>query len=396
MKFGELGNSANRRKIVFVLPSFAAGGAERVLITLMNALDRSQYAPEMICLRKDGPLRALVAADIPVHAPNDYRKVSFGLPRLLKILRKTKPDIIVSTMAHMNFGVLMLRPFLPKSAKIIIREAITPSYVFDTVNSKWLVKMLYKILYPSAEKVISPAQAIVDEFKSLSFLKTDHFTLLYNPVNIKKIREEVPQILQCLNDERKSTVHFVCAGRLHPQKGFDRLIESLPWISHEMNWKLTILGKGDERDNLKALIEKNGLQDKVHLAGFSAAPWPQIGASDCFLLPSRYEGLPNVVLESLCVGTPVIALREAGGVGEIAGLAPEGSVTICEDMPEFLEAMRQVRPHPSRVYRPTLLPPSFRPEVVQKRFEALLRGENPDMLAPARPEETSSAATPTT
>jgi glycosyltransferase involved in cell wall biosynthesis len=376
------------QKVVFILPSYDAGGAERVLITLMNKLDHNRFQPEFISFTTDGPLKKLIESDIPVHSIGHFKKVYFGLVPFARKLREINPDIAVTTMAHTNFALLLLKPFLPHT-RIIVREAITPSFIIQTKKSGWLVKLLYKLLYPHADLVISPSQRIIDEFDTL--IKTDirHHKLLYNPVNIDVIRA-MPQILENKDDNRNKTVHFVCAGRLHYQKGFDRLINALPFFKSSYDWKLTILGDGSERKNLEALIEKHKLQDKVTLHGFTKTPWPHIGEADCFLLPSRFEGLPNVALESLAVGTPVIATTSAGGINEIAAVADD-HVTLVETMPEFIDAMAMVKPTPTRTYRNSLLPGRFETDKVVKRFMDMLEGREEFSVEATKPKLRQSA-----
>lgn len=356
-------------KIAFILPLLGAGGAERVLITLMNRLDRARFAPEFIVLDEDGPMRDWIADDIPFHSLGHLR-VRQSLPRLLKEIKKLNPDIVVATQAHMNFALLLLRPFLRRQ-KLIVREANVPSSIVENVRTgkPWMVRGAYKGLYPLADLVISPAQIIIDEFASYLNMKTDNHALLYNPVDEARIRgDEKPAPA---GPGREGRTHFICAGRLHRQKGFDRLIAALPSLGRD-DCSLTILGAGTEESALKHQVVALGLENRVHLPGLSSDPWPHIAAADCFLLPSRWEGLPNVVLESLSVGTPVIASKEAGGIGEIAALAAPGAVTVADGMAAFLEAMRTVKPAPAAAMRGSLLPETFRLETVMERFEGLL------------------------
>ncbi len=354
-------------KVTFVLPSFAAGGAERVLITLMNSLDRARFAPSLVCLNQSGSLRDLVAPDIPVHADRNFNRVAYALPYLATHWIRQRPDIVISTMAHMNFGVLLTRPFMPWRTRVIVREAITPTFLTQRPKDGKLIRFLYRILYPRASRVICPAQCIIDEFESHVNISTKNFALLYNPVNITKIRAGTPAPA---NDQ---TIRFICAGRLHPQKGFDRLIESLPFLNMNRPWHVTIMGEGEQHAALTDLIRQHKLEDKVTLSGFAAQPWPMIGASDCFLLPSRHEGLPNVALEALCVGTPVISMREAGGIAEIAARATQGAVTLCDSMADFVAAMERVEPQKNDgTLRPSLLPLTFHPDTVEKDFRDLL------------------------
>jgi glycosyltransferase involved in cell wall biosynthesis len=363
------------KKVVFILPSLASGGAERVLITLMNRIDRSRFKPEFISLRRNGPLKPLINNDVPIHQVGSYRNVFLSFIPLLKKLRKTKPDVIITTMAKMNFLLLVIRPFLPKETRLIIREAITPSFIFETNKLGWLAKIFYKILYPKADLVISPAQRIIDEFETILDADTAHHKLLYNSVNIDLTRQHP---LATITDKqaRSRTVHFICAGRMHPQKGFDQLISALPYFKCDYDWHLTILGGGSERKKLDALVEKHSLQNKVSFPGYTKIPWSDIAAADCFLLPSRYEGLPNVVLESLSVGTPVIATKSSGGIDEIKSVSEKNSVLVVETMPDFIDAMQKFKPNPTEDYRTSLLPDEFRTKTVIDRFMDMLDGNN--------------------
>ena len=358
-------------KIAFVLPALTAGGAERVLITLMNNLDREQFSPVLITVRADGALGSLIAPDVPVRHL-DCGRVSLSLPRLYRTLRALQPDIVVSTMAHMNLSVLLLKPFLP-GVRFIVREAVVPSYLIAShSNLSFFLKSAYRLLYPLADVVISPAQAIIDEFKNPLGMSCKNHVLLPNPVDTERIRAAENLLLPQTTDRAK-TVHFIAAGRLHSQKGFDRLIEKLGQEHWDCDWRLDILGEGDERPILQNLIDREKLGDRIHLRGFVENPWPLYAAADCFLLPSRSEGLPNVALEALACGTPVIAMAEAGGIGEISARAPEGSVTIADDMDGFIDAMKKITPRPEEKFRRSLLPASFQKNEIVARFSTILK-----------------------
>lgn len=359
----------SKKRIVFVLPTLLAGGAERVLITLMNGIDRARFEPMLVVLDERGTLRDLIAKDIPLHALGGLT-LKKALPGLIKKLNQLAPDVIVSTMAGTNFVVLLAKPFLKKRARVIVREAVIPSSILDTQKFPGIVKAAYKALYPRADIVISPAQCIIDEFKNLLKMKTDKHVLLYNPVDTDRIFSTWG-IDTGIPPERREKAQFVASGRLHKQKGFDRLIEGLQNFKGG-KWQLTILGEGPERRNLESLIAQHRLEKNVKLAGHIDEPWPLYGAADAFLLPSRWEGLPNVALEALACGTPVIAMREAGGIEEIAELAGKETVRVADTMNDFIHAMENVQPNPTESYRPSLLPSDFNHNSVAEKFEALL------------------------
>lgn len=354
-------------KVLFVLPSLAAGGAERVLITFMNALNRSKFSPAFLSVKNSGSLGALIAPEIETHSLNKER-VLLSLPELYKKLKTIKPDVVISTMAHMNFVLLMLKPFFPKT-KFIVREAVTPSYFFKNKSLKSLLAYMgYKVLYPFADVVVSPAQRIIDEFRDVLRMRTGNHQLLYNPVDMGRIRSSEGKKFT----SPKDSLQLVAAGRLHPQKGFDRLITMLAEADLPHIWALTIYGEGNQRDQLEELINKYGLESNIHLPGHVSSPWVFYAQADCFLLPSRFEGLPNVVLEALACGTPVIATKDSGGISEIEKLTDNGAVTIAQDMNEFKKAVECIVPTTFDQFRPSLLPKMFALNSTVSKLERLI------------------------
>ncbi len=354
------------KKIVFILPTFDAGGAERVMISLMNSLPRAQFEKTMIVVDPKGPLGGLIGGDAQVIELGRKVRGWSAVPALFTALRRVKPDIVVSTMAGMNFKLLLLRRFFPR-ARFIVREAITPSYFF-TGNPLRIaaIRAAYRFLYPQADLVISPSQAIIDEFAGPMGMPGLRQALLFNPVDMDKVRGGA------FTPDDGSAVHFVTAGRLNPQKGYDRLVEALADFAPGYEWRVTIMGEGGERERLEALIREKGLTGRVSLPGHNDFPWAVISSAHAFLLPSRFEGLPNVALESLACGTPVIATTESGGIGEIAANARPGAVTVAANMAEFMAAMGGVRPVAITARRESLLSPGYDRAGIEARFAGFL------------------------
>lgn len=363
-------NKINSRpiKVLFVLPNLQVGGAERVMVTVMNGLDRSRFDPSFLTLSDDGPLRERIDPDIPFYSLHGCR-VSRAFPGIFKILRKTRPDVVISTMAHMNFAMLLLRPFFPRTA-FIVREAALPSMIFQSRPAfAAAIKCAYRLLYPHAAAVIDPSKAIQDEFSGIG-LPLDNHVMIYNPVDTERLRSFD------LTPNQDGKVHFVAAGTFYWPKGFDRLISALPGLKMSQDWHLTILGEGCDRAMLETLIRDHNLGDKVSLPGFSAQPWPIYAAADCFLLPSRSEGMPNVALEALACGTPVIGMREAGGIMDIAKLAP-GNVAIANTIGDFIQLMEKITLKPKTHYAPTMLPKEFQlAEVIRQYSDLIVKVHN--------------------
>ena len=276
-------------------------------------------------------------------------------------------------MAHMNFALLALQPFFP-GTRFIVREAITPSFLLNKyLRRAPLIRQCYRRLYPRADCIMSPAQMIADELAAITGVARDHFVTLPNPVNESHIRScaNTPEAQD--SAARDNVVHFVAAGRLGYQKGFDRLIDALAVTTFSTDWHLAILGEGHERANLQSRIEQHNLQDHISLPGLYSNPWPAYARAEAFILPSRYEGLPNVVLEALACGTPVLAMREAGGIAEIARHCDSGAINLYDDIDALARAMAQQTPgRVAPADKPALLPPRYNTDSVAEAFHEML------------------------
>ncbi len=370
MKFKSMENYTKKMKIMFVLPSLYHGGAERALITIMNKLDKSAYECEFLSFSSKGTLKNLIHPDIELHALGSSKPV-LSLFRLVQKTRVIKPDIIFTTMAYSNFIVLALKFFFPH-IHIIVREAVIPSSILKKYAWRaWIIKILYGILYPLADYVISPSQDIIDEFRDVLNLNLKNHVLVYNQIDESDMALRLDDI--DFPGVQSGTLRLVCAGRLHAQKGYDRLIEALANFKPAHPWCLLILGDGSENLRLEALIRQHQLGEHIHLMGAVENPWRIIAAADCLLLPSRWEGMPNVVLEALACGTPVIASKDANGVAEIKAHAQDGDILIARNMDQFVDYIRALSPQHKDGVRPSRLPDCFQSARIMERFEALLR-----------------------
>lgn len=357
-----------KKRIVFILQNFNTGGAERVIVDLMNTLDRRRFEPILITLDMWGKLSEHIHGDIKIYNLNAGRNPLIFLPKLCMAIRKAKPDIVITTMPLLNFSTLLLRPFLGK-VKIIVRETITPSYFLERhPKHKALIKLLYKSLYRQADIIMTPAQCIIDEFKNELKIHAGHYIKIFNPIDRANLRSSSPLMPYTF----QPGLRFVAVGKLHTQKGYDLLIPKLANFDPGQSWVLNIFGSGPEHDSLQSMIDHHGLTQRVILRGVNPHPWPAYAAADCFLMPSRWEGLPYAALESLACGTPVIASMHSGGIAEIAALAPPGSVTVAKTMDDFITSMARLTPRAGTEYRPSLLPAEFWLENIAAQFGALL------------------------
>jgi glycosyltransferase involved in cell wall biosynthesis len=353
------------RRIAFVLPSFAGGGAERVMLALAGALDRAAFAPEIVVLDGAGPWRSLVPASVPV-TDLGARRIRHAIRPLARTLRARDPALAVSTIGALNLALLAMRPLLPRRMRIVVREANTPHRHAQSALGRTLYRWAYPRLYRRAARVIVPAAYLARELAADFGVPAERIALLHNPVDEAGLRAAALPVARGPG----AGPRYVAVGRLTAQKGFDRLIAFM--AEADPGAHLTILGDGPARAALEGACRAHGVAARVSMPGFAADAPRYIAGADALLLPSRWEGLPNVALEALALGTRVIATPEAGGIGEIAGLAASGNVVIATAGAEFHAAAAAVRASPVSEPRASMLPAAFRPETIAAAFAGLI------------------------
>ncbi len=313
-----------RKRILFTLTDLHAGGAQRVILTLLRHLSREDFELEVALVRKEGRFLSDVPDDVPVHDLQARRVIHAG-PAIIALAKKSRPDIIFSTLSYMNIYLLLLRPFLPRGTRVIVREAIAVSSAYKTWKMSWIWPLLFRVLYRRADQIICQCEFMAKDLEKQFGVPHDRISIIYNPVDADGIRDRAEQGPNPFS-EHGSGPHLVAAGRIAPQKGFDLLIQALPRlleISPEA--RLWILGEDTSPDDrtiheLQALSQSLSVEEHVHFAGLQDNPFRFFRNADLFVLSSRYEGLPNVLLEAIATGCPVVALDRPGGTREIMEL----------------------------------------------------------------------------
>ncbi len=347
-------------RLAAVLPSLAGGGAERVTLTLLAGLDRSRFAPELILFSDEGPLASAVPADLPVTVLRRPR-LRQAIPGLIAILRAADANVVFSSLGYVNLALAATRGIWP--GRLILREANLPSLSLPRTRWPRPMRWAYSRLYPHADLVIGTSRRMADELSAFG-VAAEKLTILPNPVDLTVLRARAPMVKRSPGPG----LRLVAAGRLTAQKGFDRLIPLVAGIS---DLHLTILGEGPQRDDLAALAVANGVT--VDLPGYVKDAPERFAGADLVVLSSRWEGMPNVALEALAAGTPVLATPESGGIAEVAAAAPSGAVTVAPFGPDFRAAIMAMTPQVAASgWRASLLPEEYTLATVNQRFSALL------------------------
>jgi len=304
-----------RRSILFLMPSLRGGGAERVIVTLLRHLNPSLFRLSIAIVDLRNPV---YKDDIPEHVELidlKCQRVRYALPKIITLILCRQPDIVFSTLGHLNLALALVRPILPNNTTYIARETIIVSYGIARYSNPKFWSLLYRKFYRKFDCIVCQSQGMQSDLVDAYDLPLEKTVVINNPVDIPHVRALANTSFPLSRNSNSNCV-FVAIGRLVPQKGFDILIKAIRLLKNP-NIELFLLGDGPLRGELKDLACIEGVSDQIHFVGFQKNPYMWLAQADAFVLSSRYEGFPNVVLEALACGTPVISTPEPGGVQEI-------------------------------------------------------------------------------
>ena len=213
----------------------------------------------------------------------------------------------------------------------------------------------YFLFYRSADRILCTSKKMQTEFFQNFHIPISKLYLLPNPINEKLVRSKAINTMR----DSGNGICYIAAGRLTYQKGFDRLLQ---WFSKvdDNKSKLRIFGKGELEEKLKRKTKELGIDNRVYFSGYNDNPGSWIAGSDVYLLSSRWEGMPNIALEALACGTPVIATAASGGISDVKAQSKPGSVIVVSTEREFIKAMNNIHSKPSKSLSKSLLPKNYK------------------------------------
>ncbi len=295
-----------RVRIAFCITDLDPGGAERALVQLVTRLDRERWEPAVFCLSGPGALaHELQKAGIPVMCLGATRwNQLLAILRLVRKLEQFRPAILQSFLFHANLAC-RIAGRLAGVWRIVsgIRVAEKRSR-FRLRIDRWTNGLVL------ANVCVS--QAVADFSVAQSGLSQQKIVVIPNGVDIARFASAVPADLTALAIPRGSQV-LLTIGRLDRQKGLSTLIEAAAIVAPKFgNTHFLLVGEGSQRAEIENLIREKGLVERVHLAGWRTDVPELLAAGTALVLSSLWEGMPNVVLEAMAAGLPVVTTRVEG------------------------------------------------------------------------------------
>lgn len=301
--------------IAFVLPSLLPGGIEKHTLKLLRHFDRTRFSFSLVTLF-DLPGRSDLYNDVPDDV-TVYRlafATGVDIPQwkhLYTIFKKEKPDVVVSSMFSANTIVRFLKPLC--GYKVVTRE----HNIYSEKNI--FQRFVDMVLAPLSNTIIAVSSSVADFFSNQAWVNRGKIKVVHNGVDIVAIdayiREKgedealrVRHELGILDDEKI----ILNVARLKPQKNHKLLIDAFSlFVKTHPQYHLVIVGDGVERERLKTYVCENNVS-KVHIVGYRSDVFAFYSASTLFTLTSRFEGFPNVGVEAMAFGLPMVSTSVPG------------------------------------------------------------------------------------
>lgn len=305
------------RDITIIIDSLAQGGAENVCVTLSNQLVARGWKIDLCPLHlNNSPLKDQLDSRVVVR-PFNVPNMRTGWWKVLRYLRQNK----VKTLLVFNFQTAVvlnvLRLLRLHATRLIVRNISTLSVKRRQATSKWarfIVHPLTEWFYRHAHFFIAQSEGMKQDLVLNYGIAPDRIQVIYNPLKASIV--SASQSRDYLAYPKKP--YLLCVGRLMPVKAFDHAIKAFARVMEQHpDLRLRIVGEGPERDNLYQTAMAHQCQDRVDFMPFTQDLVPLYSAALATMLTSQYEGFPNVLSESVALGTPVIAYDCQSGPSEI-------------------------------------------------------------------------------
>ncbi len=321
---------ANPIRIGLCIPELEPGGAERCLVELATRLDRRQFDPVVYCL---GPRPAgnpssladrLEQAGLPVvcFAARAARSAPRVLWQLERRLRADRIQLLQTFLFHANLlGAIAAR-------RAGVQRVVSGIRVAEHA-SRWHLR-LARWADSCVDRHVCVSQSVREFSATVGGLPAEKLLVIPNGVDVSRFATAVacPREQMQLGPGRRA---LLCVGRLEQQKGVDWLLSLLPTVLRQApRHDLVVVGDGPQRGALERQAQASAeLAGRVHFLGYRDDVPALLAAADLLLLPSRWEGMPNVVLEAMAAGKPVVA-RAVEGVAELLGPQADSQVARCQ------------------------------------------------------------------
>jgi glycosyltransferase involved in cell wall biosynthesis len=312
-------------KVIMLMTNLDDLGVQRVVINLFNHFDRLKIKPTLVLWKNEGRVSSFLRkSDAVIETDHDLLRprLFFRLIRYFRIIKETRPDLVISFVPVTNISYALIKFFLPKKIGFITCEHAFISRAFSTGEYTGAFKVLYRMLFNTTYNVLSDRlvmTAYAGEKDAVNNWGIDErkIKIIHNPQDILNLQQRSKEPL---NDPWFTSTNkpiLIGAGRLTKQKGFDSLIKAFAIVNKTKSCKLAILGRGELDQTLEKLTLSLGVNEDVRFLGFQENHLKYIKHASIFVLSSIWEAMPMVVAETMAIGVPIVSFDCPSGPHEM-------------------------------------------------------------------------------
>lgn len=326
----------NKKKVLFFLPP-TVGGAERMTILIAKMLPQDEFEAKFVIVGKTkGDIVKFIPTNFEITLLPIRGLWDFCTLRIINLLRKEKPHAVFASLMYLNARVIWASKLF--RVKSIIRNNID---LYNALpKNRWYAKLSYRW----ADWIISQQDEMRDGIIKVTHSNPQKVVTLQNPIDTTLIDERAKAKSPYNKDDQ--SIKFVWTARIHRSKGQDILIRAF-YIVHQAipNSKLYLVGKYELNDTyfqeLAKYVKDNELSDSVIFTGFDDNPYKWVANAECYVMPSRKEGLPNSLIDAMFLGKPVVATICVPVVSRIVKDGYNGILVSPENVEAMAVAMQQ-------------------------------------------------------
>ena len=333
-------------QIALFVPSMRGGGAERTMLVLAAGLSDRGIPVDLVLVRAEGEYLCQVPEGVRLIDLNSHRTAA-SFPKLVRYAKRERPCALLSTLAHANVLALLAGLLLRGRLRMFTRIEVTFSEMFDngSFKERGVLRVLKRLL-PTSDGIVAVSQGVAGDLRELIPAVSHKITTIYNPVVRPELAEQAAAPLSHSWFKSECAPVILSAGRLTTVKDHATLVRAFSEVLRSRPARLVILGVGSERDNLLELAECLDLSRHVDLPGFKINPFSYMAGSNVFVLPSRHEGFPNVLVQAMACGTPVVSTDCRSGPREILEDGKWGHLVPVGDWSAMAEAILDTLDNP--------------------------------------------------
>jgi glycosyltransferase involved in cell wall biosynthesis len=289
-----------QKRLAFFLATSGHSGVDRAMQHLLPELARRGYQVDLLHVRKHGPYLGKPQQGLNI-IDLGTRHTYSSLPRLVKYLRREKPDVMLADKDRVNRTALLARFIARVPKRLILSSGTTISIDLQNRSpfERWLQRFSMGKLYPFADKVIVTSEGVADDMSDYTGLDRRHIQVVPSPVIPDHLlQEQLPTPDHPWFAEHSVPI-ILGVGELCSCKDFETLLRAFQLLRQKRPCRLMILGRGKRRDSLLQLADELDIAENVELPGFVDSPYAYLAHADLFAFTSRWEGLGFVVIEAL-------------------------------------------------------------------------------------------------